>query len=209
MRASISRRPLRKRRGPHRRSRQLCRTADKRPPFRNRWDKICTAISGLAADAWRPQRDARARVSGSTPNPDRAGGAGSNSWPEVRTRTAGWRQRRDSTGGRHRLNQRSHSRKASRNSCDGSRQPASTGRRPATAPADWKAAVSAPLEVPPTRLRIKSERPNLFLQRLCQSDTCGVSCHKAMLNDFAKKMMPTQQGRQAATSKEAVVQICD
>src|SRR5580693_5076637 len=30
------------------------------------------AISGLAADAWRPQRDAGDGVSGSTPNPDRA-----------------------------------------------------------------------------------------------------------------------------------------
>jgi hypothetical protein len=80
------------------------------------------AISGLAADAWRPQRDARDRASGSTPNPDRAGAGGAaTAWPDVRARTDGWRQRRDSTGADTDSTSAATAAKPAATACDGSR----------------------------------------------------------------------------------------
>ena len=102
------------------------------------------AISGLAADARRPQRDAGDGVSGTTPNPVAQALAGrqqpgQTSDPHRRVASAARLNRR-----RHRLNQRSHSRKASRNSLRREpASPASTGRRPATAPADRVAALAS------------------------------------------------------------------
>jgi hypothetical protein len=93
MRVSIRRRPLRKRRGPRRRSRQVCRTTDSalrpQPPGQD-----LPALRPMPGDR---NGDAGDRVSGSTPNSDRAGAGAATAWPDVRAPTDGARQRRDST----------------------------------------------------------------------------------------------------------------
>src|SRR6202042_2131731 len=87
-------------------------------------------ISGLAADAWRPQRDAGDGVSGTTPSPDRAGAGGAaTAWPDVRARTDGWRQRRDSTGADTDSTSAATAANPAATACDGCRPPRRIGWR--------------------------------------------------------------------------------